>query len=77
MYLGRELRDARKGLAAAQQFSAAAKIRPDSVQAWNELASILLVVNEDYADGLAALDRVRALGRKCLVMATAPSRSKN
>jgi tetratricopeptide (TPR) repeat protein len=63
MFLGRELRDAHKGMAAAQQFNAAAKIRPDSVEAWNELASIL-VVNEDYADGLAALDRVRALGKE-------------
>jgi tetratricopeptide (TPR) repeat protein len=63
MFLGRELRDAHKGMAAAQQFSAAAKIRPDSVEAWNELASIL-VVNEDYVDGLAALDRVRALGKE-------------
>ena len=48
---------------AAQQFAAAAKLRPDSVKAWNELAAVL-VVNEDYAGGLAALDRVRALGKE-------------
>jgi tetratricopeptide (TPR) repeat protein len=63
MYLGRELRDQRQFVPAAQQFAAAAKIRPDSVKAWNELAAVL-VVNEDYAAGLAALDRVRALGKE-------------
>jgi tetratricopeptide (TPR) repeat protein len=63
MYLGRELRDRRQFVPAAQQFAAAAKIRPDNVKAWNELAAVL-VVNEDYAGGLAALDRVRALGRE-------------
>jgi tetratricopeptide (TPR) repeat protein len=63
MYLGRELRDQRKFVPAAQQFAAAAKIRPDSVKAWNELAAVL-VVSEDYPGGLAALDRVRALGKE-------------
>jgi tetratricopeptide (TPR) repeat protein len=63
MGLGRELRDLRRFDAAAQQFRAAAKIRPDSVKAWNELASVL-VVSEDYAGGLAALDHVRALGQE-------------
>jgi tetratricopeptide (TPR) repeat protein len=63
MYLGRELRDRRQFVPAAQQFAAAAKLRPDSVKAWNELAAVL-VVNEDYAGGLAALDRVRALGKE-------------
>jgi len=63
MYLGRELRDQRKFVPAAQQFAAAAKIQPESVKAWNELAAVL-VVNEDYAGGLAALDRVRALGKE-------------
>jgi Tfp pilus assembly protein PilF len=63
MDLGRELRDQRKFVPAAEQFRAAAKIRPDSVKAWNELAAVL-VVNEDYAGGLAALDRVRALGKE-------------
>jgi tetratricopeptide (TPR) repeat protein len=63
MDLGRELRDRRQFVPAAQQFAAAAKIHPDSVKAWNELAAVL-VVNEDYAGGLAALDRVRALGKE-------------
>jgi tetratricopeptide (TPR) repeat protein len=63
MDLARELRDARKAGEAAQQFAAAAKLQPDSVKAWNELATVY-VVNGDYADGLAALDRVRALGKE-------------
>jgi tetratricopeptide (TPR) repeat protein len=61
--LGRLLRDERKLVPAAEEFAAAAKIRPDSVEAWNELASAL-IVNENYPQGLAALDRVRALGRE-------------
>ena len=63
MDLGRELRDRRRFVPAAQQFAAAAKLQPDSVKAWNELAAVL-VVNEDYAGGLAALDHVRALGKE-------------
>jgi tetratricopeptide (TPR) repeat protein len=63
MYLGRELRDGRQFVPAAEQFRAAAKIQPDSVKAWNELAAVL-VVNEDYAGGLGALDHVRALGKE-------------
>jgi tetratricopeptide (TPR) repeat protein len=63
MDLARELRDAHKSADAAQQFSAAAKLRPDSVKAWNELATVY-VVNGDYGDGLAALDHVRALGKE-------------
>jgi tetratricopeptide (TPR) repeat protein len=63
MDLARELRDAHKAVEAAQQFVAAAKLRPDSVKAWNELATVY-VVNGDYANGLAALDRVHALGQE-------------
>jgi Tfp pilus assembly protein PilF len=63
MDLARELRDAHKAPEAAREFTAAAKLRPDSVKAWNELATVY-VVNGDYADGLAALDRVRALGKE-------------
>lgn len=63
MDLGRELRDAHNAAGAVEQFNAAAKLRPDSVKAWNELAT-LYVVNGDWANGLAALDRVRALGRE-------------
>jgi tetratricopeptide (TPR) repeat protein len=63
MDLGRTLRDQRKFAEAAGQFAAAAKLRPDSVKAWNELATSL-VINENYAECLAALDHVRALGRE-------------
>jgi tetratricopeptide (TPR) repeat protein len=63
MDLGRELRDQRRFVPAAAQFAAAAKIRPGEVKAWNELAAVL-VVSEDYAGGLAALDHVRALGKE-------------
>jgi Flp pilus assembly protein TadD len=63
MDLGRALRDQRKFDAAASQFTAAAKLQPNSVKAWNELASAL-VINEKYAECLAALDHVRALGQE-------------
>jgi tetratricopeptide (TPR) repeat protein len=63
MDYGRALRDQRKFDAAAAQFATAAKLRPDSVKAWNELASAL-VIGENYAGCLAALDHVRALGRE-------------
>jgi tetratricopeptide (TPR) repeat protein len=63
MDLGRELRDQRKFVPAAQQFAGAAKLRPNEVKTWNELAAVL-VVSEDYAGGLAALDHVRTLGKE-------------
>jgi tetratricopeptide (TPR) repeat protein len=63
MAYGRSLRDERDLVPAAQQFLAATKVRPDSVEAWNELASVL-IVNESYAEGLAALDHIRALGKE-------------
>jgi tetratricopeptide (TPR) repeat protein len=63
MDLGRALRDQRKFADAAGQFAVAAKLRPDSVKAWNELATSL-VINENYAECLAALDHVRALGQE-------------
>jgi Tfp pilus assembly protein PilF len=63
MAYGRSLRDEHKLLPAAQQFLAATKIRPDSVPAWNELASAL-IINENYAEGLAALDRIRTMGKE-------------
>ncbi len=63
MSLGRALRDGRKFVPAALQFQAAAKLQPDSAPAWNELASVL-IVGENYVEGLAALDHVRALGKE-------------
>jgi tetratricopeptide (TPR) repeat protein len=60
MIYGRTLRDQKKLGAAASQFNAAAQRRPDSVEAWNELAAILTVL-DDFPRALAALDRVKAL----------------
>ncbi len=61
MMLGRVLRDEKKYAAAAQQFYGAAQKKPESKEAWNELAGMLLLV-EDYQRALTALDRVKALG---------------
>ncbi len=60
MAIGRIYRDRRQFLPAANQFVAAAEIKPDSVQAWNEAASVF-VMAEQYPQALAALDKVRAL----------------
>jgi tetratricopeptide (TPR) repeat protein len=60
MMRGRLLRDARQFAGAESDFSQAAQIKPDAVQAWSELASIS-VVGENYPLALAALDRVAAL----------------
>ena len=61
MTLARALRDQRQLVPAANQLLAATKIKPDSAEAWNELAAVLLT-HQDYVAGLAALDRVKALG---------------
>lgn len=61
LFYGRMLRDQRKFADAVNQFIAAAKIKPDSVDAWSELAAALMIA-EQYQQGLVALDRVRALG---------------
>jgi tetratricopeptide (TPR) repeat protein len=61
MFYGRLLRDQRKFMDAAAQFQAVATRRPDSVEAWNELAAVYLVA-EKYPQALAAFNSVRALG---------------
>jgi tetratricopeptide (TPR) repeat protein len=60
MLHGRILRDQRKFPQASQDFLSATKIKPDSAEAWSELASVL-VVGDDYSAALAALDKVAAL----------------
>jgi tetratricopeptide (TPR) repeat protein len=60
MFYGRLLRDQRKFPAAAEQFAAVARSKPDAAEAWSELASAL-VITEQYPQALAALDRVGAL----------------
>ena len=61
MFYGRVLRDERRFPSASEQFTAAAKIKPDAVEAWTELANVL-IVGDQPLDGLAALDKVHALG---------------
>jgi len=61
MFYGEILRDERKFPSAAEQFSVAAKIKADSAEAWTELAKVLIVA-EQPVEGLAALDKVHALG---------------
>lgn len=60
MALRRIRRDKRDYLAAANEFLAAARLNPDSVPAWNEAVSVL-VLGEQYAQALAALDKVHNL----------------
>ncbi len=60
MFYGRILRDQRKLLPASNEFLAAAKIQPASVEAWSELSAALMAA-EQYSQGLAALDQIRAL----------------
>jgi Tfp pilus assembly protein PilF len=60
MMRGRLFRDARQFSAAESDFSQAAQIQPEAVQAWSELASIS-VVGENYPLALTALDKVAAL----------------
>ncbi len=63
MSYGRALRDQHQFIPAANQFAAGAKLKPDSKEAWNELAGVLTLA-EQYPQALAALDRVRALGQE-------------
>ncbi len=61
MVLGTMLRDQKKYQPAAQQFFGATQIQPESKEAWNELAGMLILL-EDFPRALAALDKVKALG---------------
>lgn len=61
MFAGTMLLDMHKLPQAEAQFAAAARIKPDSVEAWKELSAVL-VINQKYPEGIAALDRLRALG---------------
>ena len=60
MLYGRMIRDQRKFPEAAQQFMAAAQLKPDSVEAWSEMATVL-VLAEDFGAALGALDKLAAL----------------
>ncbi|MBI3679908.1 MAG: tetratricopeptide repeat protein [Acidobacteria bacterium] len=61
LYYGRALRDQRNFQSAAKEFWKATQIRPDSKDAWSELAGMLILL-ENYPQALSALDRARALG---------------
>jgi tetratricopeptide (TPR) repeat protein len=60
MLHGRILRDQRKFPLAAQDFFQGTKIKPESAEAWSELAGAL-VLAEEFPSALGALDRVAAL----------------
>ncbi len=60
MLYGRILRDKRSLNPAAEQFLKAAQLKPDSAEAWSEMAGVL-VVAENYRPALGALDRLKAL----------------
>lgn len=60
MIRGRILRDQKRFQEAANTFFAAAKLKPTNVEAWTEMAG-MLVMAEDYATALAALDKVKQL----------------
>ena len=63
MNLGKALRDQHQYPAAALQFSAAAKLHPDSLPAWNELATVF-VIDKNFTGALDALDHAKALGKE-------------
>jgi tetratricopeptide (TPR) repeat protein len=58
---GRALRDQRKFADAARQFLRVAQMKPDSLEAWSELASALILL-DNYTQALVALDKAHALG---------------
>jgi tetratricopeptide (TPR) repeat protein len=60
MLHGRILRDQRKFPLAAQDFFRGTQMKPDSVEAWSELAGAL-VLAEEFPSALGALDRLAAL----------------
>ena len=60
MMHGRALRDLKKYPAAAAEFNRIVAAKPDSVEAWNEFAAMLVLI-EDYPRALIALDRLSAL----------------
>lgn len=60
MALGRIRRDKHQYAAAATEFLAATRLQPNSVPAWNEAATAL-VLSDQYGEALAALDKVHNL----------------
>ena len=60
MVVGRIHRDRHEYQPAANQFLAAANLKADFVEAWNEAAAVLVLV-EQYPQALACLDKVHNL----------------
>jgi len=61
MTYGRLRRDKREFQAAAAQFAAALKAKPDDVPALNEIAGMLILL-DDWNRALGALERLKAIG---------------
>ena len=61
MMYARVLRDQKQYAPAAQQFAEALRRKPQSREAWNDLASMLYLL-ENYPKALEALDRAHQLG---------------
>ncbi len=61
MSYARVLRELKQYPAAAQEFFRVVQAKPDSGEAWSDLAGMLILLNQDE-QALAALDKVKALG---------------
>ena len=61
MNYARVLREQKKYDAAAQEFYRVAQAKPDSGEAWSDLAGMLILLERDQ-QAIAALDKVRTLG---------------
>lgn len=61
MFYGRLLRDQKKYAPAAEQFAAATKLKPDSLEAWNELTSMLVLL-KNYPAALETIEKSKQLG---------------
>lgn len=61
MFYGRLLRDQKKYAPAAEQFSSATKLKVDSLEAWNELTGMLVLL-KNYPVALETLEKCKQLG---------------
>ena len=61
MFYGRLLRDQKKYAPASEQFLSATKLKPDSLEAWNELTSMLVLL-KNYPAALETIEKSRQLG---------------
>jgi Flp pilus assembly protein TadD len=61
MNYARVLREQKKYEPAAQEFFRVTKLKPESVEAWSDLAGMLILLEQDQ-QALAALEKVKSLG---------------